>query len=202
MAVSFDRDQLLAAFDEIGEAAIAAQARLDIAVFGGSALLLASNFRFSTEDVDVAEIGEPWPDWLAESVARIARNNAWSESWFNDAVSTFLSPVAKPSRDLLLWGTFPRGADKTGLTVFIPTARYLLALKLKALRIANFDKGTKDLTDVTGLLRVLDIKSADEAISIMVEYFPKSMADADRARFVINHILSSGQYPDAPRHPG
>ena len=33
--------------------------------------MLASNFRFSTEDVDIAEIGRPWPDWLSAVVARI-----------------------------------------------------------------------------------------------------------------------------------
>lgn len=49
---AFDRDQLLAALNEIGAAAVAQGTRLDIAVFGGSALRLASNFRFSTEDVD------------------------------------------------------------------------------------------------------------------------------------------------------
>ena len=40
--VSFDRQQMLEAFDEIGNAAITAGTRLDIAVFGGSALVLAS----------------------------------------------------------------------------------------------------------------------------------------------------------------
>lgn len=202
MAANFNRDQLLAAFDEIGEAAVAARTRLDIAVFGGSALLLASNFRFSTEDVDIAELGEPWPDWLAETVIRIATKNGWFENWLNDAVSTFLSPAAQSDRDLVLFGTFPRAADKTGLTVFVPTARYLLALKLKALRVAQFDKGTKDLTDVAGLVRVLDIKTADEAVAVLLEYFPKSIDDANRARFVINHIFSSGRFPDAPRYPG
>ena len=63
MPTAFNRDQLLAAFNEIGAAAVAARMRLDIAVFGGSALMLASNFRFSTEDVDIAEITRPWPDW-------------------------------------------------------------------------------------------------------------------------------------------
>jgi hypothetical protein len=76
----------------------------------------------------------------------------------------------------VIWGTFPRAADKTGLTVFIPTARYMLALKLKALRVAKFEKGTKDLADVAGLLRVLDIKDADSAIAILTEFFPKSAA--------------------------
>jgi hypothetical protein len=49
---------------------------------------------------------------------------------------------------------------------------------------------------------VLDIKMADEAVGVLLEYFPNSTADANKARFVINHILSSGQYPDAPRYPG
>ncbi|MDB5505082.1 MAG: uncharacterized protein JWR89_4984 [Tardiphaga sp.] len=61
MATGFDREALLEAFDEIGRAAVAAGTRLQIQVYGGSALMLASNFRFATEDVDIAEIGEEWP---------------------------------------------------------------------------------------------------------------------------------------------
>ena len=66
-SAGFDRAQLLDALDEIGRAAVAAGARLDIAVFGGSALMLAGNFRFSTEDADIAEIEQPWPTWLSET---------------------------------------------------------------------------------------------------------------------------------------
>jgi hypothetical protein len=201
MTTGFDRDRLLAAFDEIGEAAVAAQTRLDIAVFGGSALMLASNFRFSTEDVDIAQIGQPWPDWLSDVVARIAARNGWVEHWLNDAVSPFLSPLAQPAKDLVIWGTFPRAADKTGMTVFVPTARYLLALKLKALRVAKFEKGTKDLADVAGLLRVLDIKDADAGIAVLTEFFPNSAADAEKARFVLKHILTMESPSDAPRYP-
>jgi hypothetical protein len=201
MATGFDRDQLLAAFDEIGEAAVSAHTRLDIAVFGGSALMLASNFRFSTEDVDIAEIGQPWPDWLSGVVARIAARNGWVEHWLNDAVNSFLSPLAQPAKDLIIWGTFPRAADKTGLTVFVPTARYLLALKLKALRVAKFDKGTKDLADVAGLLQVLDVKTVDAAIAVLTEFFPNSAADVEKARFVLKHVLSMESPTDAPRYP-
>jgi|SRR5262245_38074849 hypothetical protein len=201
MASGFDRGQLLAALDEIGEAAVFAHTRLDIAVFGGSALMLASNFRFSTEDVDIAEIGRPWPAWLSEAVARIAARNGWSEHWLNDAVNSFLSTVARPERDLVIWGTFPRKADKTGLTVFVPTARYLLALKLKALRVAKYEKGTKDIADVTSLLQVLEIKEADAAMAILTEYFPNSAADSEKARFVLKHILSIEGSANAPSYP-
>ena len=66
MSAAFDRDALLDAFDRIGRAAVGAGTKLQIAVYGGSALMLASNFRFATEDVDISEIGTDWPDWLSE----------------------------------------------------------------------------------------------------------------------------------------
>ncbi len=193
--------ELLAAFDEIGHAAISAGARLDIAVFGGSALMLASNFRFSTEDVDIAEIDRPWPDWLSAAVERISERNGWPPDWLNEAVTFHLSPLANPARDLVVLGTFPRVPEQVGLTVFVPTARYMLALKLKALRMAHFDKGSKDLADTAALLRVLGIADVEEAIAVLAEYFPKSAADADKQRFVLKRILSTGNPVDAPRYP-
>jgi hypothetical protein len=202
MATGFDREQLLAAFDEIGGAAISARARLDIAVFGGSALMLASNFRLSTEDVDIAEIGRPWPVWLSAVVARLSARNGWPEHWLNEAVTFHLSPLVNPARDLVVLGTFPRASEQVGLTVFVPTARYMLALKLKALRVANFDKGSADLADTAALLRVLGITDIEQAIGVLAEYFPKSAADADKQRFVLKRLLSGEGPTHAPRYPG
>jgi hypothetical protein len=199
---AFDRDQLLAALDEIGAAAVAVQARLDIAMFGGSALMLAGNFRFSTEDVDIAEIGRPWPDWLSDVVAGLAKRNGWSDHWLNDAVGTFLSPLARRERDLVFLGTFPRATEHAGLRVFVPSARYMLALKLKALRVSKYNKGTTDIADVAGLLAVLGINDVDEAVAVLTEFFPNSPADVDKARFVLRHILATRGAPDAPRYPG
>lgn len=201
MVRSLDRDKLLDAFDEIGRAAVAAGTRLSIAVFGGSALMLASNFRFSTEDVDIAAIGEDWPPWLSESVERIARRNNWSPTWLNDAVTFHLSAAAQPDRDLLAFGTFPRREEQVGLSVFVPTGRYLLALKLKALRVADFHKGAQDMADVASLLRVLGITQVEPAIDILAEFFPKSAADADKQRFVLKRILSAEDPNDAPEYP-
>jgi hypothetical protein len=201
MAIAFDRDQLLAAFDEIGHAAVCARVHLDIAVYGGSALMLASNFRFATEDVDIAEIGRPWPAWLAQAVTGIAERNHWPDDWLNEAVTFHLSPLANPARDLVALGSFPRGSEHVGLTVFVPTARYMLALKLKALRIADFDAGSRDIADVTSLLRVLEISHVEQAIAVMAEFFPKSATDADKQRFVLKRILSVQETTDAPRYP-
>ena len=75
MSAAFDRDALLDAFDQIGRAAAMAGTKLQIAVYGGSALMLASNFRFATEDVDISELERPLPVWLASVVQEIARKN-------------------------------------------------------------------------------------------------------------------------------
>ncbi len=201
MSAAFGRDALLDAFDQIGRAAVQAGTRLQIAVYGGSALMLASNFRFATEDVDISEIGSEWPDWLSQAVTEIARKNDWSATWFNDAVTFHLSPLASHDRDHLAFGTFPRRSENTGLSVLIPTARYMLALKLKSLRISDFDKGAQDMSDAAHLLRVLGLTDVEQAIGVLAEFFPKSAADADQQRFVLRRLFAGDVAIDAPQYP-
>jgi hypothetical protein len=200
-AAAFDRVALLDAFDQIGRAAVLAGTKLQIAVYGGSALMLASNFRFATEDVDIADIGRQWPAWLSQAVERIANQNSWSTTWLNDAVTFHLSPLAQADRDLTAFGTFPRRGENVGLCVFVPTARYMLALKLKALRVSDFEKGQQDMADVAHLLKVLELTEIEQAIAILAEFFPNSAADADKQRFVLKRLFSQETSTDAPRYP-
>jgi hypothetical protein len=200
MPASFDRDQLLAAFDEIGRAAAGAGTRLEMAVYGGSALILASNFRYTTEDVDVARLEHPWPDWLGAVVERIARTNEWSADWFNDAVSFHLSTLADSAADHLEFGTFPRDNSPPGLVVYVPSASYLLALKLKAIRVSDPLRGEQERLDILNLMRVLDIRTIDEAIAVLARYFPTSAAAAEKQRFLLAHMNLDGA-ADAPKYP-
>jgi hypothetical protein len=201
MSAVFDRDALLDAFDRIGRAAVEAGTKLQIAVYGGSALMLASNFRFATEDVDIREIGIDWPDWLSQAISAIAAENDWSATWFNDAVTFHLSPLASHDRDHVAFGTFPRRNERVGLSVFIPTARYMLALKLKSLRISDFDKGGYDISDTAHLLKVLGVTEVEQAIEVLAEFFPKSAADAGKQRFVLKRLLAGDIPNDAPQYP-
>ena len=201
MGAAFGRDALLDAFDRIGRAAVLAGTKLQIAVYGGSALMLASNFRFATEDVDIAEIGQQWPAWLSDVIERIANENNWSTTWLNDAVTFHLSHLAQADRDLTAFGTFPRMGENVGLTVFVPTARYMLALKLKSLRISDFEKGQQDMADVAHLLKALNLTEIEEAIEILAEFFPNSAEHADKQRFVLKRLFSGGTSIDAPRYP-
>jgi hypothetical protein len=189
------------AFDRLGRSAVAAGAKLEIAVYGGSALMLASNFRYASEDVDITRIEHPWPVWLADEVLRIAELQGWSRNWLNDAVAFHLSPLADEAGDHVEFGTFPRDDGPPGLVVYVPTAPYMLALKLKAMRVNDPAKGEQEMADIINLMRVLDLRSPDEAIAVMARYFPNSASAPDKQRFVLKHLASFGGGVDAPVYP-
>ena len=199
MSAALGRDALLDAFDRIGRAAVQAGTRLQIAVYGGSALMLASNFRAATEDVDVSTLEHPLPDWLAEAVREIARGNSWQEDWFNDGVVFHLSSLADGAGDHLEFGTFPRDGTPVGLAVSVPTAAYLLALKLKAFRIMDPLRGETERLDILNLMRVVGISTADDAIALLGRYFPLSAASAEKQRFLLKNMSNEGA-ADAPKY--
>lgn|SRR3954469_13226515 len=199
MATRFDREALLDAFDEIGRAAVAAGTKLQIAVYGGSALMLASIFRFATEDVDIAEIGGEWPEWLREAAAEIALQRGWARDWLNDGVAIHLSALASHSADHLEFGTFPRDAAAPGLVVTVPTAEYLLALKLKAMRVLDPARGEAERL-ILKLMEVVGISTTDQAIALLGRYFPVSAAFAEKQRFLLKNISREGK-TDAPAYP-
>jgi hypothetical protein len=176
MSATFDREALLDAFDQLGRAAALAGTKLHIAVYGGSALMLASNFRFATEDVDVSELERPLPGWLAAVVDEIARENNWRSDWFNDGVVFHLGALADRSLDHLEYGTFPRDGTPPGLAVSVPSAEYLLALKLKAARVTDPIRGETERLDILNLMKVVGISTIKEAIALLGRYFPVSAA--------------------------
>ncbi|MBA3520076.1 MAG: hypothetical protein H0T75_21105 [Rhizobiales bacterium] len=78
------------AFMELGLLARGEGKVIDLAVYGGSALMLASNFRVSTRDIDaVAASDQGLVDRLAGA---IAARRGWAADWLNDGVRMYLSP--------------------------------------------------------------------------------------------------------------
>jgi hypothetical protein len=200
MNAAFGRDTLLEAFDQIGRAAVQAGTKLQIAVYGGSALMLASNFRFATEDVDVSELERPLPAWLAAVLHEIARKNHWQDDWFNDGVAFHLSSLADRAADHLEFGTFPRDGTPPGLVVSVPSAEYLLALKLKAARVMDPLRGETERLDILNLMQVVGISTAEEAIALLARYFPVSAASPEKQRFILKNMNREGGV-DAPKYP-
>lgn len=199
MGAAFDREALLDAFDQIGRAAVEAGTKLQM-VYGGAALMLASNFRFATEDVDISRLEHPWPNWLSNAVQQIAVRHGWHEDWFNDGVAFHLSSLADHAADHLEFASFPRDGDAVGLVVSVPTAEYLLALKLKAFRVLDPARGEAERLDILNLMRVVGISSAEEAVALLARYFPVSAASSEKQRFLLKNMNPEGAL-DAPKYP-
>ena len=81
------------AFMELGTLARNEGKIIDLAVYGGSALMLASNFRIATRNVDaVALADQGFVDRLA---AKIGARRGWTHDWLNDGVRVYVSPQCR-----------------------------------------------------------------------------------------------------------
>src|SRR5437879_149768 len=70
------------ALNELGRIAYEAGRVIDIAIYGGSCLMLVSNFRIATADVDaVAAEDQGFIDNAAQT---IAARRGWPRDWLND----------------------------------------------------------------------------------------------------------------------
>ena len=160
-ASQFDKNQLLDAFDEIAWQRSWHRRNSISWCSEDQALMLASNFRFSTEDVDIAEIKRPWPPDGCRAPLRVSPSvMAGCKIGSTMGQDFFLSPLVEYRRSgPSSWGTFPRAADKTGLRVFVPTARYMLALNFKAFVSPSSRRGPRISTMLRGFYVFLKYRS-------------------------------------------
>jgi len=160
---------------ELGVLARAEGKVIDLAVYGGSALMLASNFRQTTRDVDgVVSADQPLIDRLA---GVIATRRGWPQDWINDGVRTYLSPnVDGVSEHHHLFRSYP-SEQEPGLRVFVPTAEYILAMKLMAMRLDE-TAGKSDLDDIINLLDVVEIATPEAAIAFAAGFYPEAQISA------------------------
>lgn len=97
------QDELTSALTELGNKAADAGKVIDLLVYGGSCLMLVSNFRIASADVDaVALTDQPFIDTFARE---IATTRGWPQDWLNDGVRTYLSPKVDETERHELTGT-------------------------------------------------------------------------------------------------
>lgn len=153
---TFDRGRLAEAFEHLGRDLASRGVFLELAVYGGSAIMLHFTWRNSTEDVDA--VLRPGYDkrLLARSAERVAELMDLPGDWINDAVGMF-TPLSEMS------GNYP-GLGTPGLRVLVARPHYLLGMKLLAL--ANLDRGDRDMEDARSLARELGIVDVDALRSL------------------------------------
>jgi len=171
------------ALNELGQIAYEAGRVIDIAIYGGSCLMLVSNFRIATADVDaVAAKDQGFIDSAAQTNAE---RHVWSKDWLNDDVRTYLSPNVDGFEQHTLFRTYPR-EQTPGLRVFVPTAEYMLAMKLMALRL---DPGgsKSDLEDILNLMQVAGMKDKGDILRFASRFYPEARASG-KLVLAIDHL--------------
>ncbi len=159
------------AFMELGARARREGKVIDLAIYGGSALMLASNFRVATQDVDAVVEGDQ--GMVARWAEEIAHTRNWPRDWLNDGVRTYLSPqVDGLQAHHTLFRAYP-SEQEPGLRIFVPSPEYMLAMKLMAMRLdPTGDKS--DLADILNLLDVVGLQTPEDVLDFAASFYPEA----------------------------
>lgn len=172
MPVELTKQVIEQAFDEMGRIAAARGLTIEIAVYGGSCLILASDIRNASGDVDAVFLSDN--SVVREIAAEVAKRLGLPDDWINEGVRRMAPPPGNPQPNLMPFGEYPRNSESAvGLRVLLPSPRYMLAMKMLANRLVDdVGKVKTDLDDAVGLMKVAGISTRDELVALMKECYP------------------------------
>lgn len=147
-----DRTRLKQAFGRLGDDLARRGVFLELAIYGGSALVLQFDWRRTTQDIDAVVRTGYDERLLTASLDGVAKAMDLPADWLNNAVGMF-TPLYEDDALFEFAGEYPQ--DEPGLRVLVANPTYLLAMKLKAL--ASLGRGDRDLKDAQQLASELGI---------------------------------------------
>jgi hypothetical protein len=161
---NLSRARITQALRRLGELAVEQKVTLEVSLYGGAVFALVYGSRDATKDVDAVVR----PSEIAGKLAlKVAKEFGLPEDWLNDQVKQFLAEKEAKRRltevDL--------GA---GLRVSVPTAAYLLAMKLRAAR-PPLPGYAGDRGDIRFLVKKMKIASVDAAEAVYGKFFPQDV---------------------------
>ena len=146
--------RLTAALRRLSELATAEGIVLDVALYGGAIFTLVYGSRDATKDVDAiikpADIG-------ARLVGQVSAELGLHPDWLEGGVRQFLSPHGELR-------PFPTSEFAPGLQISIPTAAYLLALKLNSCRqpLPGYPGDEADIRFLLGRIKPESVEAVEE----------------------------------------
>lgn len=174
---SLSRARITQALRRLGELAREQKVTLEISLYGGAVFTLVYGSRDATKDVDAvvrqSEIGR-------SLAVKVAGELGLPDDWLNDDVKQFLAE--KEAKRKLTESDFGEG-----LRVSVPTAAYLLAMKLRACR-PPLPGYAGDYGDIRFLVQKMEIGSVKAAEAIHDKFFPHDTL-SDAAREVVKSAI-------------
>jgi hypothetical protein len=156
----------------MGSRAAARGITIELAVYGGSCLILASDIRNASGDVDAVFLAGGTA--VREIADQVAAQLGLSPDWLNEGVKRMAPPPGDPQPNLILAGEYPRATNSiVGLRVHLPTPAYMLAMKILASRVVeDTEKIESDLADAVALMKVSKVTTEQQLIDLLKECYP------------------------------
>ncbi len=168
----FTRARILSALEALGDELTREGVRGQIFIVGGAAMALAYSTRRVTRDIDA--VFEP-KSAIYTAAVKVAEDLGLPEDWLNDAVKGFMPGADEHPRPV---------PDIHGLEVTTASPRYLLAMKLMAMRFGEDDE------DIEVLLRECGMRSPQEALDLLKHTYPQQ-EPSPKTRFFLEQLLGS-----------
>lgn len=165
-----DRAQALRAFEELASILSSRKVEGRVFVVGGAAMALAFDARRMTRDIDA--VFEPKAE-VYRAAQEVASLLDLPDDWLNDAVKGFV-----PGTDPDAVPVFSR----PGLSVAAASARFLLAMKLRAARVEQ------DTDDIRFLAALLDLHTPRDVLAVASERYPAASLPP-RTKFLVGKLF-------------
>ena len=150
----FTRGKIITALQALGNELSRQGVHGQIFVVGGAAMALAYSSRRVTKDIDA--VFEP-KNVIYQAATRVAENLGLPDDWLNDAAKGFM-PGEDKQRIVI--------PEIDGIEIAAASPRYLLAMKLMAMRFGE------DEEDIEFLLRECGIDTSGEALGLLERMYP------------------------------
>jgi len=168
----FNATSIRAALQALGDELSGQGVRGQIFIVGGAAMALAYSTRRVTKDIDA--VFEP-KSAIYIAAAKVAEDLGLPEGWLNDAVKGFMPGEDEQARPV---------PDITGIEISTASPRYLLAMKLMAMRFGEDDE------DIEILVRECGLHSAQEALDLLEHMYPQQ-EPPPKTRFFLEELFRS-----------
>ncbi len=168
----FTQARILSALQALGDELTREGVRGQIFIVGGAAMALAYSTRRVTKDIGA--VFEP-TSAIYTAAAKVAEDLGLPEDWLNDAAKGFMPGADEDPRPL---------PDVRGIEVATASPRYLLAMKLMAMRFGEDDE------DIEILLRECGLSRAQEALDLLTHMYP-FQEPSPKTRFFLEELFNS-----------
>jgi hypothetical protein len=166
-AQPLDRAKIEEAFRLVGQYLLDRKTLGEIAIYGGSAIILQFDWRKTSIDVDARVTSQGNHGVIMDAVREAAKRLGLPRSWLNENV-TMYARRGERDADRVFVGLYP-SPERFGLRVTAARPEYILAMKLRALERATADD--RDYRDAIDLALECEVNTIDDFKKTLQRFF-------------------------------